>query len=104
MGALPVFTQSPKHVFNVHHTVIHKFTNRNRKPSQRHCIEGQPHPVEHRTRITVVMKNGQKLSAETGGDEDDHSHELSDEKVMEKFREFTEDYLGAKRVHAVSLA
>ena len=58
-------------------------------------------PVEHRTRITIVMKNGQKLMAETGGDEDDHAREMSDEKVMEKFREFTEDYLGAKQVKRI---
>jgi len=55
-------------------------------------------PVEHRTRITVAMKNGQQLVAETGGDEDDHGRVMSDEKVMEKFRDFTEDSLGAKQV------
>ena len=56
------------------------------------------HPVEHRARVTVVRKNGQKLIAEAGGDEDDLSHEMSDAKVMEKFRMFTEDMLGAKQV------
>jgi 2-methylcitrate dehydratase len=55
-------------------------------------------PVEHRARVTVVMKDGQRLVGEAGGDADDHAREMSDEKVMEKFRAFTEDTLGAKQV------
>jgi 2-methylcitrate dehydratase len=55
-------------------------------------------PVEHHTRVTVAMKDGQLLVGETGGDADDHAREMSDEKVMEKFRAFTEDVLGAKQV------
>ncbi len=49
----------------------------------------------------MSFKNGQKLSAESGGDEDDLSHEMSDEKVMEKFRMFTEDLLGSKQVTSI---
>jgi 2-methylcitrate dehydratase len=61
----------------------------------------EKHPVEHRARVTVVMKNGQELVAQAGGDEDDLSHEMSDEKVMEKFRTFTEDTLGTKQVNRI---
>ena len=61
----------------------------------------EKHPVEHRARVTVAMKNGQKLVAEAGGDEDDLSHEMSDGKVMEKFRMLTEDTLGSKRVNRI---
>jgi 2-methylcitrate dehydratase len=61
----------------------------------------QKHPAEHRARVTVLMKNGHKLVAESGGDEDDLSHEMSDGKVMEKFRVFTEDLLGSKQVKRI---
>ena len=55
-------------------------------------------PVEHRCRVTVAMADGQRLVGEAGGDADDHAREMSDEKVMEKFRQFTEDTLGARQV------
>jgi len=55
-------------------------------------------PVEHRARVTVVMKDGQRLVGDAGGDADDHAREMSDEKVVEKFRAFTEDTLDAKQV------
>ena len=55
-------------------------------------------PVEHRTRVTVEMHSGERLVGESGGDEDDLSAEMSDAKVVDKFRGLTEDALGAKRV------
>ena len=48
--------------------------------------------------MTVELHNGERLIGESGGDEDDLSAEMSDAKVVEKFRGLTEDALGAKRV------
>ena len=58
-------------------------------------------PVEHRTRVTVVTSSGERLVGETGGDKGELSEQRSDAWIEDKFRGFTEDYLGAKRVKSI---
>ncbi len=58
-------------------------------------------PQVHRSRVTVEMADGRRLSAEAGGDEDDMSTPRSDKQIEEKFRSLTEDYLGSRRVSHV---
>lgn len=58
-------------------------------------------PVEHRTRITVEMNDGEKHVAETGGDADDLSAEKSDSQIEAKFRSLTEPVLGPQRVSSL---
>ena len=58
-------------------------------------------PREHRSRVSVVCRDGQQLVGEAGGGEDDLSAEKSDHQIEEKFRELTEDRLGAKRVNSI---
>ena len=59
------------------------------------------HPVEHRTRVTVLTQNGEKLSGEVGGDENDLSKPKSDAMINEKFRTLCEDSLGVKQSRAI---
>ena len=58
-------------------------------------------PIEHRTRVTVVMHSGERLVGEAGGDQDDLSAPKSDAQIEEKFRGLTGDVLGAKQVNAI---
>ena len=58
-------------------------------------------PREHRTRVTVVTGNGERLVGEAGGGQDDLSAPKSDAHIVEKFRGLTEDALGAKRMNMV---
>ena len=58
-------------------------------------------PVVHRTRVTVVTHNGERLVGESGGDQGDLSENKSDAEIADKFRGLTEDFLGAKRVNAI---
>lgn len=58
-------------------------------------------PVEHRTRVTVVTRNGERLVGEAGGDKDELSAEMTDVQIEDKFRSLCEDYLGAKQVKAI---
>jgi 2-methylcitrate dehydratase len=58
-------------------------------------------PVEHRTRVTVVMDDGERASGETGADADDLSTPKTDAQIVTKFRGLTEEYLGAKRVKSI---
>ncbi len=58
-------------------------------------------PVEHRTRITVVLSSGERRVAEAGGDEDDLSAPRTDAQIAEKFRSATEELVGARRVNAL---
>ncbi len=58
-------------------------------------------PQQHRSRVTVLTKSGERLVGESGGDNDDLAAPRSDAQIEEKFRELTEDYLGAKRVNAI---
>jgi 2-methylcitrate dehydratase len=61
-------------------------------------------PPQHRARVTVVTDGGERLVAESGGDSDGLSAQIwatNDAQIAEKFRALTEDYLGAKQVHAI---
>ena len=46
-------------------------------------------PVEHRTRVTVVLRNGEHLSGYAGGEAGDLSQNRSDAEIEEKFRALT---------------
>jgi 2-methylcitrate dehydratase PrpD len=50
-------------------------------------------PVEHRTRVTVVLRNGEHLSGYAGGEAGDLSQNRSDAEIEEKFRALTHDAL-----------
>jgi 2-methylcitrate dehydratase len=58
-------------------------------------------PREHRARITVTTRAGQRLIAESGGDPDDLSVQRDDARIEAKFRSQTEDLLGGRRVNAI---
>jgi 2-methylcitrate dehydratase len=58
------------------------------------------HPVEHRTRVTVLTNNGEKRVGEAGGDENDLNMPKSDSMIESKFRSLCEDSLGVKQVRA----
>lgn len=58
-------------------------------------------PREHWARVTVVTTGGGQFSAETGGDIDDLSVQKNDTQIEAKFRELTEDLLGAKRMTTI---
>jgi 2-methylcitrate dehydratase len=55
-------------------------------------------PQQNRARITVVLQSGERLTAESGGDENDLASPKSDAQMAKKFREATEELLGARRV------
>jgi 2-methylcitrate dehydratase len=56
-------------------------------------------PSEHKARVTVMLKNGQRLVGESGGGKDDLSSPKSDQQIIDKYRTLTEDVLGGKRVN-----
>jgi 2-methylcitrate dehydratase len=58
-------------------------------------------PQQHRTRITIVMRNGQTVTAESGGDQDDLSSPRSDAQISAKFRGLTKELLGARRSDSI---
>ncbi len=55
------------------------------------------HPVVHRSRVTVVMRDGSRFTGEAGGDADDLSTPMSDEQVGDKFRRYADPLLGTRR-------
>jgi 2-methylcitrate dehydratase len=57
-------------------------------------------PVQHRTRVSVTLRGGERLVGEAGGDQGDLSQPKTDGEIEEKFRALTEGVLGAKRVDA----
>lgn len=57
-------------------------------------------PVEHRTRVNVVMRGGERFTGEAGGDKGDLSEHKSDAQIAEKFLGVTEAFLGARRARA----
>jgi 2-methylcitrate dehydratase len=57
-------------------------------------------PVQHCTRVTVRMRNGERLVGEAGGEKGDLSQPKSDAEIAEKFRGLTEGVLGRKRADA----
>jgi 2-methylcitrate dehydratase len=58
-------------------------------------------PVEHHTRVTVEMVDGERIVGESGGAKGDLSNPKSDEEITAKFRGMTEDCLGGARVSAL---
>jgi len=55
-------------------------------------------PVEHHTRITVLMKNGQKLTSKVGGsDGNDLGEHKTDEQISQKFMLLAADGIGPER-------
>ncbi|MGD9615719.1 MAG: hypothetical protein AB7H90_14100 [Alphaproteobacteria bacterium] len=50
-------------------------------------------PVEHRTRVTVVLGNGEHVTEYAGGEAGDLSQSRSDAEIEEKFRALTHDAL-----------
>jgi 2-methylcitrate dehydratase len=58
-------------------------------------------PQEHRTRVTVVMDDGERLVGETGGGEDDVAAQWTDAQISAKFRGLSEEFLGAKQVNSI---
>lgn len=58
-------------------------------------------PVEHRTRVHVAMRGGERFTGEAGGELGDLSERKSDEQISEKFRGLTEEFLGAARAKAI---
>ncbi len=58
-------------------------------------------PQEHHARVTVVKSNGERLVGAAGGDNDDLAARRSDAEIEDKFRNYTEDFLGAQRVTAI---
>ncbi len=53
------------------------------------------HPVWHRSRVTVVLRGGERVVAETGADETDLSTPMTREQIERKFRGVTEGLLGS---------
>ena len=61
-------------------------------------------PVEHRTRVTVLMKNGRRATGYAGGAEGDLSQPKSDAEIEEKFHALTARELGVQRAGAALAA
>jgi 2-methylcitrate dehydratase len=57
-------------------------------------------PVEHPTRVTVVLRDGGRSIGESGGDKGDLSQPKTDAEIEDKFRALTEGVLGLTRVDA----
>jgi 2-methylcitrate dehydratase len=55
-------------------------------------------PVEHRTRVTVVLKNGQRKTGYAGGAAGDLSQPKSDAEIEDKFRALSEGRLDKRRI------
>jgi hypothetical protein len=58
-------------------------------------------PQAHRTRITLVMQNGDTRIAESGADEDDVASLKSDAQIEAKFHALTRDALGRERAERI---
>jgi 2-methylcitrate dehydratase len=58
-------------------------------------------PVMHRTRVNVVLRGGERLSGESGGDLGDLSQPKSDVEISRKFLGTAEGFLGAGRAQAM---
>jgi 2-methylcitrate dehydratase len=55
-------------------------------------------PVEHRTRVTVSLKNGQRQTGYAGGAAGDLSQPKSDADIEQKFRALSEGRLDKQRI------
>lgn len=58
-------------------------------------------PVEHHTRVNVVMRGGERFSGEAGGEKGDLSEHKSDAQITEKFLGVTKEFLGARRAETI---
>ncbi len=58
-------------------------------------------PVEHRTRVNVVTRRGERFVGESGGDQGDLSNTMSDAQIAEKFLGLSEEFLGARRAKVI---
>jgi 2-methylcitrate dehydratase len=58
-------------------------------------------PVEHHTRVTVTLTNGEKLVGEAGGAKDELSSPKTDREIEDKFRVLCEEPLGVKQCNAL---
>ena len=58
-------------------------------------------PVEHHTRVNVMMRGGERFSGEAGGEKGDLSETKSDAQITEKFLGLANDFLGAGRAAAI---
>jgi 2-methylcitrate dehydratase len=58
-------------------------------------------PQEHHSRISIDTLDGEQLVGKSGGDSDDLSAQRSDDQIAEKFRNLTDDILGAQRVNSI---
>jgi 2-methylcitrate dehydratase len=58
-------------------------------------------PVEHHTRVTVALANGEKLVGSAGGARDELSAPKSDREIAEKFRVLCEEPLGVRQCDAL---
>ncbi len=58
-------------------------------------------PVEHRTRVKVAMRGGERLTGEAGGDQGDLSETKSDAQIAKKFHGLTEEFLGVARAESM---
>jgi 2-methylcitrate dehydratase len=58
-------------------------------------------PVEHHTRVTVTLANGEKLVGKAGGAKDELSAPKTDQEIEEKFRMLCEEPLGVKQCDAL---
>ena len=65
---------------------------------------GLEFPVEHRTRVTVRLDDGELRTGYAGGHAGDLSQPKSDRDIEEKFRSLTEGELGGPRVDAALAA
>ncbi|MGZ8267046.1 MAG: MmgE/PrpD family protein [Burkholderiales bacterium] len=61
-------------------------------------------PVEHRTRVTVLLKSGERRTGYAGGAQGDLSQPKSDRQIEEKFRSLTESDLGRQRANGAIAA
>jgi 2-methylcitrate dehydratase len=57
-------------------------------------------PVEHHTRVNVVMRGGERYTGEAGGAKGDLSLPKTDSQIAEKFLGVTEEFLGPGRARA----
>ena len=58
-------------------------------------------PVVHRSKVNVVMRGGEQLSGEAGGDLGDLAQPKSDAEISRKFLGTAADFLGAGRAQAM---
>lgn len=58
-------------------------------------------PVEHRTRVTVTLRDGSQCVGMAGGDHGDLSQAKTDAEIEAKFRALAEGVLGARRVSSI---